>query len=258
MIRIATIDNLSARTYRLCTPHFEHSLRFESPARVSALMLSGHCDAALMPVAALRELGGSVLFAGDFGIACTGPVRSVQLFSERRLAELLTTSQPIYATTKSKTSVELFKLLCQREYGIRPNLTSSYASASAHLLIGDAAFEFAQRNGSSPNNVDLGGWWLAQTGLSFVYARWVVSSSLAACRRAAVIAWLEACAGCSATPEGRNALLRGLEFAPEDQLALQVYYQRLRVHLSVSDIAGQSCFLQLMESTSHARTAPVA
>lgn len=258
MIRIASIDNLSARTYRLCTPDFEHSLRFESPARVAALMSAGHCDAALLPVAALRELGNSVVPAGDFGIACTGSVRSVQLFSRLPLSEILRANGPIYATSKSRTSVELFKLLCQREYGILPNLTSSYSAASAHLLIGDAAFEFAQRHGGSPNNVDLGGWWLSQTGLPFVYARWVVSSSLGASRKAAVVAWLEACAGLAATPEGRQALPCGLNFAPEDQLALQVYYQHLRPRLSVSDLSGQSCFLQLMESTSHVRTAPVA
>lgn len=258
MIRIASIDNLSARTYRLCAPDFDHSLRFESPARVANLMSAGHCDAALLPVAALRELGGSVMFAGDFGIACTGPVRSVQLFSAMPLSAILMANRPIYATSKSRTSVELFKLLCQRQYGILPNLTSSYGAASARLLIGDAAFEFAQRHGGSPNNVDLGGWWLAQTGLPFVYARWVVSSTLEASRKAAVVAWLEACAGFAATPEGRQALLRGLEYAPEDLLALQVYYQHLRPRLSVSDLSGQSCFLQLMESTSHVRTAPVA
>lgn len=258
MIRIASIDNLSARAYRLCTPDFDHSLRFESPARVAARMSAGHCDAALLPVAALRGLRGSVAFAGDFGIACTGPVRSVQLFSLLPLSDLLIAQRPIYATSKSTTSVELFKMLCQRQYRMEPNLSPSYGSASAHLLIGDAAFEFAQRHGANPNNVDLGGWWLAQTGLPFVYARWVVASTLEASRKAAVVAWLEACAERMATPEGRDALLHGLDHAPEDRLALQVYYQHLRNRLSVSDLSGQSCFLQLLESAPHARTAPVA
>lgn len=258
MIRIASIDNLSARTFRLETPDFAHSLRFETPARVHALMAAGHCDAALLPVASLPVLKGAIQTAGDFGIACTGPVRSVQLFSPTAIGELLSKGAPIYVTTKSKTSVALFDLLCRREHGESPNLTSSYSDASARLLIGDAAFEFAQRHGTGTHNIDLGGWWLAQTGLPFVFARWVVSNSLGASRKAQVVAWLERCATAVATEMGRESLLDGLDYAPEDRLALQVYYQRLRAHLSISDIAGQACFLQLLERSSHARTAPVA
>ncbi len=258
MIRIASIDNLSARTYRLSTPDFEHSLRFETPARVHALMAAAHCDAALVPVAMLPDLGHAVVSAGNFGIACTGPVRSVQLFSAVPLANLLAERRPIYATPKSRTSVALFKLLCLRQFGALPMLTSCYADGAAHLLIGDAAFECAQRQGGNPNNVDLGGWWLAQTGLPFVYARWVVSSALDAPSKARVLRWLESCAATAATEAGRNELVQGLEMAPEDRLALQVYYQRLRAQLSVSDVTGQSHFLQLMEGYANVHAAPVA
>lgn len=258
MIRIASIDNLSARTYRLCTPDFEHSLRFETPARVHALMAAGGCDAALLPVASLPELDDGVELLGDFGIACTGPVRSVQLFSPSRLSDLLAAGEAIYATPKSKTSVELFTLLCRRQYGIAPVLTPNYRAARAHLLIGDAAFECAQRQGANPHNVDLGGWWYTQTGLPFVFARWVVRPALEEAKKVRLLAWLASCADRAATPQGREALLQGLAVAPEDQLSLQVYYQRLRAHLSVSDVAGQSHFLQLMEGFAHVHAAPVA
>lgn len=258
MIRIASIDNLSARTYRLCTPDFEHSLRFETPARVHALMAAGGCDAALLPVASLPELGERVEPLGDFGIACTGPVRSVQLFSTVRLSELLAAGEAIYATPKSKTSVQLFTLLCRLQYGIAPVLTPNYRGARAHLLIGDAAFECAQRQGTNPNNVDLGGWWFTQTGLPFVFARWVVRPSLEEAKKTRVLAWLESCAERAATTLGREGLFHGLPLAPEDQLSLQVYYQRLRARLSISDVAGKSHFLQLMEGITHVHAAPVA
>ena len=258
MIHIASIDNLSARTYRLCEPDFEHSLRYETPAQVHALMAAECCDAALLPVASLPELGDQVAPLGDFGIACTGPVRSVQLFSAARLSELLAAGHPIYATPKSKTSVQLFTLLCLRQYGAAPVLTSTYRAARAHLLIGDAAFECAQRHGASPHNVDLGSWWFTQTGLPFVFARWVVRPSLEESKKARVLAWLESCAERAATAQGRAALLHGLPIAPEDQLSLQVYYQRLRAHLSISDAAGQSHFLKLMEGFAHVHAAPVA
>lgn len=258
MIRIATIDNLSARTYRLCAPDFEHSLRFETPARVHSLMAVGGCDAALLPVASLPELGKRVEPLGDFGIACTGPVRSVQLFSPVRLSDMLASGEAIYATPKSKTSVQLLTLLCRRHYGVAPVLTPNYRAARAHLLIGDAAFECAQRAGGNPHNVDLGGWWFTQTGLPFVFARWVVRPSLEEGKKARVLAWLESCADRAATPLGRDALFHGLPLAPEDQLSLQVYYQRIRARLSVSDVAGQSHFLQLMEGFTHVHAAPVA
>lgn len=258
MIRIASIDNLSARAYRLSAPDFDHSLRFETPARVNALMAAGHCDVALVPVAALPVLGRTVEAVGEFGIACTGPVRSVQLFSEVRVAGLLAAGRPIYATPKSRTSVELFKILCLRQYGKLPTLTSSYAEGAAHLLIGDAAFEYAQRNGSGPHNIDLGGWWFAQTGLPFVYARWVVSTALDKSRKAHVLDWLASCADKAATEAGQEALVQGLEMAPEDRLALQIYYQRLRARLFVSDVAAQFRFLHLMEGYANVHAAPVA
>ena len=258
MIRIVSIDNLSARTYRLCAPAFDHSLRFETPTRVHALLAAGHCDAALVPVAALPSLGRAVEPVGDFGIACTGAVRSVQLFSSHPLGSLLAAGAPVYATPKSRTSVALFELLCLRRFGAAPRFTSVYGEAAAHLLIGDAAFECAQRQGGNPNNIDLGAWWLSETGLPFVYARWVVSRGLDESHKARVLGWLESCAATAASDAGKIALVDGLAMAPEDRLALQVYYRRLRAHLSVTDIAGQSHFLQLLEGYANVHAAPVA
>lgn len=258
MIRIASIDNLSGRAFRLNAPGFDHSIRFETPARVHALMTAGHCDAALLPVATLPGLSRVIEPAGDFGIACTGTVHSVQLFSSAPLGSILLEGGSIYATPKSRTSVELLKLLCLREYGTAPNFTPAYRDAEARLLIGDAAFEYAQRHGNGPDNMDLGAWWFAQTGLPFVYARWVVSRSLSDERKGQIVAWLEGCATAAASSEGRQVLVEGFDVAPEDRLAIELYYQRLRTRLSVSDIAGQSCFLQLLEGYAHVRTAPVA
>ena len=73
-----------------------------------------------------------------------------------------------------------------------------------------------------------------------------------------MVGWLESCAKIAAMDAGKSALIHGLVMAPEDRLALQVYYQRLRAQLSVSDVTGQSHFLQLMEGYSNVHAAPVA
>ena len=258
MMRILSIDNLSARAYRLCTPEFPHTLRFESPARVHALMAAGQCDAALLPVASLAAFSDVADTAGSFGIACTGPVRSVQLFTQTPLVALLQARQPIYATPKSRTSVQLFTILCEQHYGGRPHFTSSYTGAAGHLLIGDAAFEYALRTAGGQHHVDLGAWWLAHTGLPFVFARWVIARSAGAPETTALLRWLDACAEWSATPAGIAELARRAGTAPRDHGALVTYYQQLRTRLSEADLAGQSLFQQLMEGHSHALAAPVA
>jgi chorismate dehydratase len=254
MLRIVSIDNLSAAPYRLSTPDFDHSLRFETPARVHELVADGHCDAALLPVASIPVAGDRINTLGSYGIACRGAVRSVQLFSEIPLETLLRDRLPIYATPKSRTSVALLELLCWHQYGVSPVLTKSYPDAMAHLLIGDAAFECAHTKSNSGHCVDLSAWWHAQTGFPFVFARWVVSSSLEELDRARLLAWLECCVMRAASPEG----IEILSSSRGDANTYQGYYKRLRTRLGEDDLAGLHHFLQLMESTSYGTTALIA
>ena len=81
--------------------------------------------------------------------------------------------------TSSRTSVALVRVLCAREFRIRPMLDSSgprldemLAKADAGLLIGDNAL-FLESDGRTPlNKIDLGEVWTRSTGLPFVYAFW--------------------------------------------------------------------------------------
>lgn len=258
MLRIASIDNLSARAYRLCAPNSKQGLRFETPARVHALMAGGHCDAALLPVAELPSLAHAVEPLGPYGIACAGAVQSVQFFSPAPLAALLHGREPIYMTPRSRTSARLFNLLCLRDFGALPRLTHSYSHAAGRVLIGDAAFEYARQMAGGPHNIDLCAWWFEHTGLPFVFARWVVARHIDSARRATLRDWLEACVAAAEEPGAADTLARGVDAPAEDYPHLIAYYQHLRTRLGIADDAGQARFLQLSESIAHVPVATVA
>jgi len=257
MLRILSVDNLSGAPYRLETPDVDHSLRLETPARIHDLVACGHFDAALLPVGSLPFLGESTLPLGAYGIACRGAVRSVQLFSELPLEKILHEGLPIYGTPKSRTSIALLRVLCEQLHGIAPVLTTSYPRAAAHLLIGDAAFEYAQRRPVDGYDLDLSEGWYALTGLPFVFARWVPSPSLDRRSHARLSTWLEACASRAESPEG-IAHLASLD--PESDLiaARTCYYQQLRTRLDGDSLAGLNLFLELIESTRHEYSTRIA
>lgn len=257
MLRICAIDNLSAAAYRLRVPEFDHSLRCETPARVHELVAQGCCDAALLPAASLPEFSGEMEPLGAYGIACNGAVQSVQLFSREPLETLLRERRPIYATPKSRTSIRLLEILCQRKYGIRPVFTTSYPRGDAHLLIGDAAFECAYSLSGLSCNIDLGAWWKNHTGLPFVYARWVVSRNLAPAHRDALAAWLESCASQAAAPEGA-ARQAGHHWNDAEDAARCAYYQHIHPRLLADDLAGLRLFLELMEASAYEPVARIA
>lgn len=257
MLRLLSIDNLSAAAYRLCTPEFEHSLRFETPARVHQLVSGGHWDAALLPSVSLPTLGGRVMPLGAFGIACRGPVGSVKLFTSLPLETLLRDRLPIYATPKSRTSVALLRVLCARVYGVLPVLTSSYPGAAAHLLIGDAAYECAHSRRAGAPDIDLGAWWLEHTGLPFTFARWVVSPALDAGTRTQVLRWISDCAAFAASDAGLTALTAA-EPDPEAAAARRHYHGRLQMYLDGTCLSGLDRFLELMECSHDAHTTRIA
>lgn len=257
LIRILSVDNLSGAAYRLIQPEFRHILRLESPARIHELVAGGHFDVALLPVASLPYFRGNIVPLGPFGIACRGPVRSVQLFSGAPLADLLHDQRPIYATPKSRTSVNLFRMLCLQRHGVAPRLTTSHPRAAAQLLIGDAAFEYTHTHPRREHDIDLSGWWHEQTGLPFVFARWVACSSLSDGWRENVNGWLAACAECASTTAGRQKLT---EARPSHGTATEreTYYQRIQYRLEQDALAGLNQFLTMMKESQDDYTARIA
>lgn len=150
--------------------HFETA----DPSVCAARLARGEADVGLVPVGALPELPGFRIVP-SLGVACRAAVTSVLLLSRVPLAGV----RVLAAHTASRTSVALARLLLAERWGARPRvepadppLEAMLAGADAAVLIGDAALKV---HGRSPYlEVDLGGEWVAWTGLPFVFAVWAV------------------------------------------------------------------------------------
>ncbi len=110
-------------------------------------------------------------------ISCAGRAMSVILASKGPLEQLH--NAPLYLSNESTTSVQLLKLIMERENlspEYRPWLSGQQTrlpdDAMGGLLIGDRALAWIYYQ-KCPLFLDLGEYWYAWTGLPFVFAVWV-------------------------------------------------------------------------------------
>ncbi|MCF6287283.1 MAG: hypothetical protein L3K26_19185, partial [Candidatus Hydrogenedentes bacterium] len=165
---------------------------------------------------------------------------------------LVRTGLPVYVTPESRTSVQLLRVLCQRQFGDVPRLTDVEAEAPARLLIGDATIEYARTLPPAQQGIDLGAWWMEQTGLPFVFAQWVVSKSIGCVERDRIVAWLERCARGASHPGPPEAA------GVDDEPHFAAYHRAVRPRLTWEDLEGRDLFLQRMESMLHVPVAPLS
>lgn len=248
MLRIASIDNLSARAFRLVRPDFPAVVRLGSPSDTYRRMASGSFDAALVSSVRLEALDSFSESLGAYGIACRGAVSSVRLFARDRLAVIAAQGRPIHASPKSQTSRALLACLFHLDFGKEPVWTEFPAQADAWLKIGEDAL-VAPRGETAWTGVhDLGQWWHERTGLSFVFARWIVRKDLGEDLKRHLGAWLEKNARAAETQEGIERMTEGvLMDAPLDlpPQFLRVYFRKIRPKLTLQDMQGLEHFLDL-------------
>ena len=155
-VRIGAVGYLNARPHvygleRL--PRFD--VRFDVPSKCADLLHEGAVDLGLIPsIEYLRgpsEAPHTYRIVPGISIASRGPVASVALFTPKRIRDV----RSIALDTSSRTSVALVRVLCAREFKIRPMLYSSgprldemLATADAALLIGDNALFLETRQSS--------------------------------------------------------------------------------------------------------------
>lgn len=149
------------------------SLEFDLPSRLADRLASGLLDVALIPSVEVFQ-NPEYTIVSDACIACCGPVWSVKLMSRLPLDRI----ESLALDEGSRTSVALVRLLLDRQYGKRPTLVSLPLDAAwqksdtdAVLIIGDRAMN-PHPSREFPVEIDLGQWWLDQTGLPFVFAMW--------------------------------------------------------------------------------------
>jgi chorismate dehydratase len=179
--RIGVVDYLNTRplmeAFRQGAMADEIIWMPDYPARVAASLIDGETDLALIPVATIPFVPQAEIVS-DFGIAASGPVASVCLFSNVPIEQIT----HLYLDYQSRTSVRLTQILLQQFWKINPVLLPAQPGyekningTTAGLIIGDRAL--LVRNDFS-FIYDLAAAWQAMTGLSFVFARWVANKPL--------------------------------------------------------------------------------
>lgn len=147
-------------------------LRFALPSECADQLATGQADIGIVPVIEMARQGLDY-FPGT-GIACHGPVRSILLVSKVPFREIRT----LATDSGSRTSAMLAQVILAERFGVRPRVFSHPADlaemlgkADAALLIGDAALRIDPA--TLPfETLDLGGEWVALTGLPMVFAVW--------------------------------------------------------------------------------------
>jgi predicted solute-binding protein len=147
-------------------------LEFRLPSECADALASGAADIGIVPSFELTRQDLDILPGA--GIACHGAVRSILLVTKMPPGEVRT----LAADASSRTSVELVRVILDRQYGARPrvlrqapDLEAMLAIADAALIIGDPALRIDPAR--LPYEVrDLGADWVEMTGLPMVFAVW--------------------------------------------------------------------------------------
>ena len=152
----------------------------DTPDRLNEMLVAGDLD--IGPISLVEYLRNTdeLVLLPDVAVGSDGPVLSVNLVSQRPLAEL--DGRRVALGSTSRTSVLLARMWLAEVYAVHPDyfvcppdLTAMLLEADAAVLIGDAALRAtydAPRHGLAVH--DLGQVWRDWTGLPMVFAVWAV------------------------------------------------------------------------------------
>jgi predicted solute-binding protein len=208
MMKILFVNNLSADPFRLVPPNFECDTLSLPPSSVWTLAAEGKADLALIPVAKLAAVAHCMDPIGPYGVACRGTIGSVLLFSSETLSVLASRSAKIHLSPDSATSNLLLQILWRSSFGRKMCQSHLDEAEDAVLLIGDAALKAKLQDTSRTVITDLGKWWFDQTGMSFVFARWMVLRGLSDSQTNDAHSWLGSCVDRAQTIRGLSRLAR--------------------------------------------------
>jgi chorismate dehydratase len=146
------------------------------PAECARKVINGEVDMGLIPVATIPLVPNAQIL-GRYGIAASGPVKSVKLYSEVPIDQVTR----IYLDHDSRTSVALCRILCREWWKIDPEFVPGekgfeklIGGTNAGVVIGDRTFIMPTMN----YEFDLAHEWKQHTGLPFVFAAWVANKSI--------------------------------------------------------------------------------
>ncbi|GAB7538165.1 hypothetical protein BGC_43870 [Burkholderia sp. 3C] len=135
------------------------------------------------------------------------------------------------------------------EFSVSPTITENESEALAKVYIGNEAREFKVTD-EWPFVADLGAWWYRQTGLPFVFARWMVRRSIDKEIKTAALDWLAQSNVFARTDAGRQQMACR---AVQQRLFSDIgtagkYFDKLVGSFSDAEILGEALFLKSIKS----------
>lgn len=181
-IRIALVSYLNSIQFRYgleSSEIIDAELILAPPAECSAKLASHEVDIALVPVAAIANLGEEFEVVTSHCIGAIGSVRSVVLMSDEEPKDI----ERIWLDPHSQSSVKLLAHLAEHHFKISPkwlilndmNRVEHPKEGDAFLLIGDKVFD---HEGLFEYTYDLAEEWQKLTQLPFVFAAWCAHRDL--------------------------------------------------------------------------------
>lgn len=147
------------------------------PAMIAERLKNDSTDIGLVSTAALLSIPNARIIA-DYGIAASGPVASVCIYSMVPIEQL----KGIYLDYQSRTSVRLAEILLKKYWQLDiqllpapENFIDLINEQTGAVIIGDRAL---QANSRFPYVYDLSEHWKAFTGLDFVFAAWIANKDI--------------------------------------------------------------------------------
>jgi len=207
---------------------------------------AGGVDLGLMAAGDFFRLRDRFELLAPMGVAARGAVQSVLLFSRRPVNALAGAS--ISVTPETSTSIRLLRLLLDGRRGlegVRYIRGLEPSQSDGLLVIGDQAMRMRSRPPEGfTYQLDLGSDWLEWTGLSFVYAVWVVRKSLDPALKRELADFLDAslAAGLANLPEVARAQTEP-GWTPEET---EGYLRRFHYRLGAEDLEGMARFELLL------------
>ena len=258
MIRIGKIPYLNSILFYHGLEN-EPGVRLESlvPRALSSAALEGEVDAGPVPLVTAWEIEDRFAPLGDFCISTIDRAHSILFFSKRPFDQL--DGAEIGVTNQTSTSVRLLRALLTHAWRVRPARFThvDWPTNDAFLLIGDEALVHRRGVKDYPHVADLGDVWHKWTGLPFVFARWMVRTSLADADKARLITMLD-----QSLAEGWTHFERVVSPRAHDLHMtieeMREYLQAFRFRMTAAEHQAIGKFRQFDDAARKADSAPVA
>jgi chorismate dehydratase len=227
------------------------------PRALSRAAQGDEVDAGPVPLVTAWEIEDRFVPLGDFCISTIDRARSILFFSKVPFDQL--DGAEIGVTNETSTSVRLLRTLLTHAWRVRPARFTriDWAANDAFLLIGDEALVHRRGVKDYAYVADLGDVWHKWTGLPFVFARWMVRSTLPDAERERLVALLDGSIADSWLHFERVVSPRAQDLRMTIE-EMREYLQGFRFRMTEAEHQAIGKFRQFDDAARQAESAPAA